>query len=163
MRLRPNRTRSKSRPAAVLPGQFESSAVRDIARQPHRATHREAPAVVREPTTRFGRAARDPSAPGDQRTHSTRHHQASRGGDDRWRPVTQHRQRHTGSKWFGPADGGRFSQAKRLDQVEDRAREAISLMLDVDEDDVGDPCRGSCPTRIARAAPRRRSPTARRR
>jgi DNA-directed RNA polymerase specialized sigma subunit len=37
-----------------------------------------------------------------------------------------------------PALVGVFSQAKRLDQVEDRAREAISLMLDVDEDDVGD-------------------------
>ena len=37
-----------------------------------------------------------------------------------------------------PALDGVFSQAKRLDQVEDRAREAISLMLDVDEDDVGD-------------------------
>ena len=37
-----------------------------------------------------------------------------------------------------PAFVGVFSQAKRLDQVEDRAREAISLMLDVDEDDVGD-------------------------
>jgi predicted RNase H-like HicB family nuclease len=37
-----------------------------------------------------------------------------------------------------PALDGVFSQAKRLDQVEARAREAISLMLDVDEDDVGD-------------------------
>jgi predicted RNase H-like HicB family nuclease len=37
-----------------------------------------------------------------------------------------------------PALVGVFSQAKRLDQVEDRAREAISLMMDVDEDDVGD-------------------------
>ena len=37
-----------------------------------------------------------------------------------------------------PTLDGVFSQAKRLDQVETRAREAISLMLDVDEDDVGD-------------------------
>ncbi len=36
-----------------------------------------------------------------------------------------------------PALGGVFSQAKRLDQVEDSAREAISLMLDVDGSDVG--------------------------
>ncbi len=36
-----------------------------------------------------------------------------------------------------PALDGVFSQAKRLDQVEDSAREAISLMLDVDEGDVG--------------------------
>jgi predicted RNase H-like HicB family nuclease len=36
-----------------------------------------------------------------------------------------------------PALDGVFSQAKRLDQVEDSAREAISLMLDIDENDVG--------------------------
>jgi predicted RNase H-like HicB family nuclease len=36
-----------------------------------------------------------------------------------------------------PALDGVFSQAKRLDQVEHSAREAISLMLDIDEDDVG--------------------------
>jgi predicted RNase H-like HicB family nuclease len=36
-----------------------------------------------------------------------------------------------------PALDGVFSQAKRLDQVDDSAREAISLMLDIDEDDVG--------------------------
>jgi predicted RNase H-like HicB family nuclease len=33
--------------------------------------------------------------------------------------------------------GGVFSQARRLDQVETRAREAIALMLDVDEAEVG--------------------------
>jgi len=33
---------------------------------------------------------------------------------------------------------GVFSQARRLDQVESRAREAIALMLDVDEADVGE-------------------------
>ena len=33
---------------------------------------------------------------------------------------------------------GVFSQARRLDQVEARAREAISLMLDVEEGDVGE-------------------------
>ena len=32
---------------------------------------------------------------------------------------------------------GVFSQTKRLDQVEDAAREAISLMLEIEEDDVG--------------------------
>jgi sulfur carrier protein ThiS len=31
-----------------------------------------------------------------------------------------------------------FSQARRLDQVEARAREAIAMMLDVDEADVGE-------------------------
>jgi predicted RNase H-like HicB family nuclease len=36
-----------------------------------------------------------------------------------------------------PELAGVFSQAKRLDQVEARAREAIALMLDVDEDTVG--------------------------
>lgn len=36
-----------------------------------------------------------------------------------------------------PELAGIFSQAKRLDQVEARAREAIAMMLDVDEDDVG--------------------------
>jgi predicted RNase H-like HicB family nuclease len=36
-----------------------------------------------------------------------------------------------------PSLDGVFSQAKRLDQVEDSAREAISLMLDIDENDVG--------------------------
>ena len=82
-------------------------------------------------------------------------------------PTKAHRVEvvRSGGSWAitVPALDGVFSQAKRLDQVEDRAREAISLMLDVDEDNVGDPCRGSCPTRIARAAPRRRSPNARRR
>ncbi|HEX9645334.1 MAG TPA: type II toxin-antitoxin system HicB family antitoxin [Acidimicrobiia bacterium] len=33
---------------------------------------------------------------------------------------------------------GVFSQAKRIDQIAERAREAIALMLDVDEDEVGD-------------------------
>ena len=37
-----------------------------------------------------------------------------------------------------PALTGVFSQAKRLDQVEAMAREAIALMLDIDEADVGD-------------------------
>ena len=37
-----------------------------------------------------------------------------------------------------PALDGVFSQSKRLDQVEDAAREAISLMLEIDEGDVGD-------------------------
>ena len=36
-----------------------------------------------------------------------------------------------------PSLDGVFSQAKRLDQVENRAREAISLMLAIDENDVG--------------------------
>lgn len=36
-----------------------------------------------------------------------------------------------------PSLDGVFSQAKRLDQVENSAREAISLMLDIDENDVG--------------------------
>ena len=36
-----------------------------------------------------------------------------------------------------PALDGVFSQTKRLDQVEDAAREAISLMLMIDEGDVG--------------------------
>lgn len=36
-----------------------------------------------------------------------------------------------------PALNGVFSQAKRLDQVEAMAREAIALMLDVEETDVG--------------------------
>ena len=36
-----------------------------------------------------------------------------------------------------PALDGVFSQAKRLDQVEARTREAIALMLDIDEGDVG--------------------------
>ncbi len=36
-----------------------------------------------------------------------------------------------------PALDGVFSQAKRLDQVEDNAREAISLMLNVDEGEIG--------------------------
>jgi predicted RNase H-like HicB family nuclease len=36
-----------------------------------------------------------------------------------------------------PTLDGVFSQSKRLDQVEDSAREAISLMLDVDAGDVG--------------------------
>jgi predicted RNase H-like HicB family nuclease len=43
-------------------------------------------------------------------------------------------------RWWAitvPALDGVFSQAKRLDQVEDSAREAISLMLDIDENDVG--------------------------
>lgn len=37
-----------------------------------------------------------------------------------------------------PALTGVFSQAKRLDQVEAMAREAIALMLDIDNADVGD-------------------------
>ena len=36
-----------------------------------------------------------------------------------------------------PALDGVFSQTKRLDQVEDSAREAISLMLNVDESEIG--------------------------
>ncbi|RLE19322.1 MAG: hypothetical protein DRJ50_12315 [Actinobacteria bacterium] len=36
-----------------------------------------------------------------------------------------------------PALDGVFSQAKRLDQVENSAREAISLMLNVDEGEIG--------------------------
>lgn len=36
-----------------------------------------------------------------------------------------------------PALSGVFSQAKRLDQVEATAREAIAMMLDIDETDVG--------------------------
>lgn len=36
-----------------------------------------------------------------------------------------------------PALGGVFSQAKRLDQVEATAREAVAMMLDIDETDVG--------------------------
>ncbi len=36
-----------------------------------------------------------------------------------------------------PALDGVFSQTKRLDQVEDSAREAISLMLNVDEGEIG--------------------------
>ncbi len=37
-----------------------------------------------------------------------------------------------------PELDGVFSQARRLDQVESRARESIALMLDVDESEVGD-------------------------
>ena len=46
----------------------------------------------------------------------------------------------SGSWWAitVPALCGVFSQAKRLDQVESMAREAIALMLDMDEADVGD-------------------------
>ena len=36
-----------------------------------------------------------------------------------------------------PELAGVFSQAKRLDQVESRAREAIAMMLDIDETVVG--------------------------
>jgi predicted RNase H-like HicB family nuclease len=36
-----------------------------------------------------------------------------------------------------PALSGVFSQAKRLDQVESTAREAIAMMLDVDQSEVG--------------------------
>lgn len=36
-----------------------------------------------------------------------------------------------------PALDGVFSQVKRLSQVEDSAREAISLMLDIGEDNIG--------------------------
>lgn len=36
-----------------------------------------------------------------------------------------------------PALDGVFSQTKRLDQVQDAAREAISLMLEIEENDVG--------------------------
>ena len=36
-----------------------------------------------------------------------------------------------------PALRGVFSQARRLDRVEATAREAISMMLDIDESDVG--------------------------
>ena len=36
-----------------------------------------------------------------------------------------------------PALNGVFSQTKRLDQVEEAAREAISLMLEIEENDVG--------------------------
>ena len=37
-----------------------------------------------------------------------------------------------------PELDGVFSQARRLDQVESRARESIALMLDVDESEVGE-------------------------
>ena len=37
-----------------------------------------------------------------------------------------------------PELDGVFSQARRLEQVEARAREAIALMLDVEEDDVAE-------------------------
>ncbi len=37
-----------------------------------------------------------------------------------------------------PRHPGLFSQAKRLDQVDAMAREAIAMMLDIDEADVGD-------------------------
>ncbi len=37
-----------------------------------------------------------------------------------------------------PELDGVFSQARRLDQVEARARDAIALMLDVEEGDVGE-------------------------
>lgn len=37
-----------------------------------------------------------------------------------------------------PALTGVFSQSKRLDQVEAMAREAIAMMLDINEADVGD-------------------------
>ena len=37
-----------------------------------------------------------------------------------------------------PELDGVFSQARRLDQVEARAREAIALFLDVEEDEVGE-------------------------
>ncbi len=36
-----------------------------------------------------------------------------------------------------PELGGLFSQAKRLDQVEAMAREAIAMMLDIETDEVG--------------------------
>jgi predicted RNase H-like HicB family nuclease len=36
-----------------------------------------------------------------------------------------------------PALDGVFSQTKRLDQIEDAAREAISLMLEIEESNVG--------------------------
>lgn len=46
----------------------------------------------------------------------------------------------SGSWWAitVPALPGVYSQAKRLDQVEAMAREAISMMLDINEADVGD-------------------------
>ncbi len=37
-----------------------------------------------------------------------------------------------------PELSGLFSQAKRLDQVESQAREAIAMMLDIDKTAVGD-------------------------
>ncbi len=37
-----------------------------------------------------------------------------------------------------PELDGVFSQAKRLDQVEANAREAIAMMLDIEPDEVGD-------------------------
>ena len=37
-----------------------------------------------------------------------------------------------------PGLDGVFSQARRLDQVEARAREAVAMMLDIDEAAVGD-------------------------
>lgn len=43
-------------------------------------------------------------------------------------------------RWWAisvPSLSGVFSQAKRLDQVEVTAREAIAMMLDIDEIDVG--------------------------
>ncbi|MDP3983447.1 MAG: type II toxin-antitoxin system HicB family antitoxin [Acidimicrobiia bacterium] len=44
-------------------------------------------------------------------------------------------------RWWAitvPDLGGVFSQARRLDQVDAMAREAIALMLDIDEADVGE-------------------------
>ena len=44
-------------------------------------------------------------------------------------------------RWWAiavPDLGGVFSQVRRLDQVDAMAREAIALMLDIDEADVGD-------------------------
>ena len=46
----------------------------------------------------------------------------------------------SGNWWAITVPGlqGVFSQARRLDQVEARTREAIALMLDIDEADVGE-------------------------
>ena len=44
-------------------------------------------------------------------------------------------------RWWAitvPELGRVFSQARRLDQVEDRAREALALLLDIPESEVGE-------------------------
>lgn len=56
-------------------------------------------------------------------SEQTRRVEAVRSGD--WWAITV------------PELGGIFTQAKRLDQVESRAREAIAMMLDIDETAVG--------------------------
>ena len=56
-------------------------------------------------------------------SEQTRRVEAVRSGD--WWAITV------------PELGGIFTQAKRLDQVESRAREAIAMMLEIDETAVG--------------------------